>query len=109
MFLDKSMKVFLKYALVAVSTLVIGLSMYLVAPSLASSSIDTGEFPPYAPIAVDTEKQCRPNTIYVTKDYAGWSDNEILDVRCFELQKNLVEAASDGDAGRISALIAKGA
>lgn len=43
------------------------------------------------------------------KDYVGSSDTEVLDDRCFHLQKNLVAAAREGDDEKISALIAKGA
>ena len=103
------MKHVLKLALVIGLALILSLSLYLLAPSPASWFVEIGEFPVDAPIAVSADIKCRPDTLYVTKDYAGSSDDEVIDGRCFELQKKLVEAARDGDVDKISALIEDGA
>jgi len=103
------MTFFLKLVLILVLAHIVSLSLYLLVPSPESWFVEIGEFPPDAPIAVNAEIQCRPRTLYVTKDYAGSADQEVLDDRCFELQEKLVKAASDGDVSRIAALIAEGA
>lgn len=103
------MKRFLKHILVISLALILSFSVYLLGPSPSSWFVEIGEFPVETPIAIEADIQCRPHVLYVIKDYVGSSDNEVLDHRCFELQKSLVEAARDGDASRISALITKGA
>jgi hypothetical protein len=103
------MKHFFKLTLVIGLALILSLSLYLLAPSPESWFVKIGEFPVDAPIAVDAEIECSPHTLYVTNDYSGSSDDEVLNDRCFELQESLVSAARHGDVEKLSALIANGA
>src|SRR5947209_14760292 len=103
------MKHFLKLALVVGLSIILSLSLYLLAPTPESWFFEIGEFPVDEPIAVNPEIQCRPHTLCVTNDLRGSSDDEVLNDRCFELQETLVNAAQRGDVEKISALIANGA
>jgi hypothetical protein len=101
-------KRFLKYTLIGILTFVIGLCLYLVIPSPTSLFVKIEEFPPEPPIAVDVAKQCRPRTLYVDKA-KGYADSEIIDPRCFELQRLLVEAANEGNPYWIRDAVERGA
>jgi hypothetical protein len=99
----------LKYAAVAIVTFILGVSLYLVVPSPSSLLFEIEEFPPEPPIAVDRARQCRSDALYIIDKLGYYADDEIVDERCFELQRSLVEAVHQGDLSSIRAAIEHGA
>jgi hypothetical protein len=110
---EEAVNKFKRYSIrVGVASLAFFISfvVYLVVPPLSSSIRDS---PHEAPVAFVPDKQnkgerCLPETFYVAERYQ-LADNEVVHPFCADLQRKLVDAASDGDIARLRALLAKGA
>ncbi|HMP65486.1 MAG TPA: ankyrin repeat domain-containing protein [Pyrinomonadaceae bacterium] len=85
------------------------LAAYLFFPNPFVSSVILEDSPREAPIVVDSANQCKSETVYVTAMQVGYSDFEIVDERCSALQRELVDAAGEGNVERVRQLLRDGA
>ncbi len=94
--------------------LVAGSALYLVTPfpRTSTNAFENHAVPEVATAFVPefvNERKCADDEFYIEQDQAGYSDAEIVDPRCASLQRELANAAIDGDLVQMRAAIRKGA
>jgi hypothetical protein len=97
---------FIAVGLLAPTIVLLGV---LLVPSPFLSRANLGAYSARPAIEVDLSLRCRPDTIYVTEGQRGYSDHEIVDVRCSTFQRMLVEPAETGDIAAMQELLKRGA
>jgi hypothetical protein len=93
----------------------VGFIGYLVVP-LPESQIDvhTRAFIPEEPTAFKPDQsenlqKCQDEVFYINKSSLGYTDSEVVDERCAELQRDLANASIDGNVVEMRRLLEKGA
>ncbi len=109
------MKRFFKFLAVTILAFFIGLIFYLIVPIPTSSKESiTENFPKdktveFVATQQNKGKKCDANTFYIKKEYIGYSDSEVIDEHCANLQNEMVDAAFEGNLDKIRSLLAQGA
>jgi ankyrin repeat protein len=95
--------------------LLAGFTFYLVIPLLNSAGpISSDEFPQEEPTAFIPDRsgngqKCEDGTFYIKEDQIGYADSEVVNERCAKLQRELADAAIDGNLFKMRSLLQKGA
>jgi hypothetical protein len=98
---------------VGIVAVLVAVAAYLVVPPISLLASRPGVSDVSPPIAIDSRKQCKAGTIYVTTVARQYHENEgyefTVDDNCAALQKSLVEAIRNNDLDGVTRLIGNGA